>query len=734
LSQGGEIFLNSDLREISNDMMKYSPDFMIVVPAFLEMFLNKIWDAAKKNGQEEQLEQLISYSNTLIKTGTDNRNELFKSVIAAFGGKLKFLGSGGAKLDKKIVDGLNEFGLKVFDGYGITECSPLVTGNRNDYYRNGSVGLILPGYELRIDNPNEEGVGEICVKGSCVMLGYYKNEDATKTAIRDGWFYTGDLGSLDSDGFLYINGRIKNLIILSNGKNVYPEELEFNLGRITLVQETIIYADGNAIVAEIFPNAAVVAAQHIENVEAALQAEIAVLNKTLPLYKNINRVVIRDKEFEKTTSRKIKRNKTVSAIKKEEYIAPTNQVEADFAHIMAQVLDIPKVGIHDNFIDLGGDSLKAITYSVELEEAGYQIAVETIYGCPTVASLVQAYEMGKKHDSDKPVEVSFEKTDVDNQSSHFLLAGASGFLGAHILGQLLHTTDSAIYCLVRNIERLKDALSYYFGDDFLSRHSDRIKVCVGDITKPNLGLTDDEYDALLKDVGSVINASANVKHFGLWESFKAPNVDGVVNLVGFCQRGGAALHHISTTAIADAQAAQNNYYVRSKRMAEEIITSCVQKDGLKASIYRVGNLTERHSDGVFQRNEEENAFRMRLKALTEFGHISNSMSTMPLEFSPVDRCAEAITKLVLLKQYGELFHVFNHNTITFIDYAKIHDINLSVLDDEAFAEQLRVFAKQNDLARVLLTYMSEFADMDLKMQGSKDDKTLALLQETGFSW
>ena len=414
LNQGVNIFINNDIRHLAQDMQTFSPTFMMAVPAIVEMFYNKIWENIKKSGKEQLLKQLIRISNFSLRLRIDLRKLLFRPVIAAFGGNMDLIFSGSAPLDVRYCQGFLDFGIQVLEGYGLTECSPIVSISRNHYYRYGSIGSVLSGYEARIDTPNEDGIGEICVKGGCVMLGYYKNEEATKATIKDGWFHTGDLGKIDSDGFIYIKGRIKNLIILSNGKNVYPEELEFNLGRIPLVQESLVYQDGNAIVAEIFPAVAVVAEKQIDNVEAVLQAEVTALNKTLPLYKNIHHIVVRDCEFEKTTSRKIKRK---SAIASEEYAAPTNQIEEDFSRILAQVLDVSKVGINDNFIDLGGDSLKAISYVIELENAGYKISVEMIYECPTVASLAEAYESIKKREDDKVVSVNFEETDVDNGGS-----------------------------------------------------------------------------------------------------------------------------------------------------------------------------------------------------------------------------------------------------------------------------------------------------------------------------
>ena len=734
MNYGNHIVFNSDLKEIAKDMRTHSPSFMFVVPAFVEMFHNKIWENVRKNGKEQLVQKMLCVSRFFLRLGIDLRRWLFRPILEAFGGKLDILVCGGAPLDAKSAQRLRDFGIHVLNGYGITECSPIVAVNRNRYYRDDSVGLTLPGYEVRIDEPNLDGIGEICVKGDCVMLGYHKNEEATRKVLRDGWFHTGDLGQMDANGFVLIMGRIKNLIILPNGKNVYPEELEVAVTRLPFAKEAVVFAEGNAIVAEIFPDMDIARELGVGDIESALRAEIGVLNKTLPLYKNINRVVVRYTEFEKTTTKKIKRSYTDMpenpAGKACTYAAPRNQREADFAEILARVLELPQVGINDTFIDLGGDSLKAIAYAVELEDAGYAIEVEKIYEYPTVSLLAKAYDGGEERKADKIINVRFEAAKVVNNASAILLTGASGYLGAHLLAELARTTQKTIYCLVRDTQRLRTELDYYFGRAFWTRYEKRFKILAGNITREYLGVSQEEYAMLLQEIGSVINAAANVKHFGHWESFKEPNIDGVTNFARFCQEGNAALHHISTTAVTDTYAAQHNYYVRSKYAAEEIITDHIQNEGLRASIYRVGNLTERAADGVFQKNADENAFRLRLKAVADFGYISESLSASKLEFTPVDRCAEAVVRLIGREKYGEIFHIFNHNTVSVMEYAKEQGIDLHILEDAEFEERLRRFAKHNSTARLLLAYLHGFSSESMR----GDEKTIELLKETGFMW
>ena len=302
LLQGSEIFINASLKNIISDLTKFGPSNLFLVPLFVETFYKKIWDTAQKQGKDKLLKTLIGLSNGLLTVGIDLRRLLFKSVIHSLGGNLKLIVSGGAPLDAAYVTGFRELGINVLNGYGITECSPIVSVNRNEYYRDGSVGLVLPCCEVKIAAADESGHGEICVRGDIVMLGYYNNERATQDTFEDDWFKTGDIGYVDRDGFLFISGRKKNLIVLANGKNVYPEEIETELLHIEYIKETVVYAEDNLIVAEVFLDA-----EHTPDCATRLESDILHLNKTLPPYKNIGRTRIRDTEFPKTTTKKIKR-------------------------------------------------------------------------------------------------------------------------------------------------------------------------------------------------------------------------------------------------------------------------------------------------------------------------------------------------------------------------------------------------------------------------------------------
>ena len=315
LAQGCEVYISSGIKHVSDEIREQQPTHLILVPAFLEVMNRKIWTTARKGGKEGLLRFMMKCSDMLRKVGIDVRRKLFASVLSAFGGKLELIICGGAKLDEEIIRTFDSLGITILNGYGITECSPLISANRNEYRKPGSVGTPILACRVKIDDPDENGEGEICVKGPNVMLGYYDNPEATAEVFdKDGFFHTGDYGKLDEEGWIYITGRKKNLIILSNGKNVYPEEIEADLQKVEGVSEVVVYAgesrvqkDKITIVAEIFPDSDLLADKGIDDPQTYFEDQVKALNAKMPPYKAVKRVKLRDTEFQKNTSRKITR-------------------------------------------------------------------------------------------------------------------------------------------------------------------------------------------------------------------------------------------------------------------------------------------------------------------------------------------------------------------------------------------------------------------------------------------
>ena len=313
LHKHATICINDSLKNVLKNLQLYKPDYIYLVPAFVEVFYKNIWSNAKKTGKEKGLKILIKVSNALRKIGIDKRRTLFKSIHQAFGGELRKIVVGGAPLRSELGDFFESIGISVLNGYGITECSPLVSVNMDDFNDPATVGVVLPCCEIKFENVTPDGDGEICVKGDIVMKGYYKDPERTARVLKDGWFNTEDYGRFNEKHQLIINGRKKNLIVLDNGKNVYPEEIENYILAIPYVSEVIVKGIKNEIgqeiglCAEVFLNKEKVEELQITNEEETLKEDITKVTKELPLYKHISKIEIRDTEFNKTTTNKIKR-------------------------------------------------------------------------------------------------------------------------------------------------------------------------------------------------------------------------------------------------------------------------------------------------------------------------------------------------------------------------------------------------------------------------------------------
>ena len=308
------ICINDNLKSVLKNLQLFKPDYIYLVPAFTEVFYKRIWSNAKESHKAMALRIMIIISNLLRKLGIDVRRKLFKSIHDAFGGNLLEIVCGGAPIRPKVGDFFNNIGITLINGYGITECSPLVSVNNPFFYNDSStVGFLLPCCDVKFENVTPDGDGEICVKGDIVMMGYYKDPDLTKASLVNGYFNTGDYGKFNSKHQLIINGRKKNLIVLENGKNVFPEEIENYIMNIPYVQEVVVSGIKNKIgqetglCAEVFLNADKVKELNIKEADIALKKDIANVCKNLPVYKHIGQIVIRDKEFNKTTTNKIKR-------------------------------------------------------------------------------------------------------------------------------------------------------------------------------------------------------------------------------------------------------------------------------------------------------------------------------------------------------------------------------------------------------------------------------------------
>lgn len=306
------------LRHIVKNLKESKCTMMNGVPLVFESIYKQLMiQVSKKPGAAKKLKVGIKLSNFLRTFKIDIRKKLFAEIHEALGGHLRMFISGAAAIDPEVSRGFRNIGIKLVQGYGLTECAPIVALNRDCWFKDDAAGLPLPGLEVVIDNPNAENIGEIRVKGPSVMMGYYQNEEATSAVMKNGWFYTGDMGYIDADGFVHITGRKKNVIITKNGKNVYPEEIETLLNRSDYIKESLVYSkdgkDDIVVCAQIVPDREKID-EDIKNgvlepqdVESVINSEVKRINKELVTYKYVKEFSLRDEEFEKTTTKKIKR-------------------------------------------------------------------------------------------------------------------------------------------------------------------------------------------------------------------------------------------------------------------------------------------------------------------------------------------------------------------------------------------------------------------------------------------
>ena len=318
ISVGCSIIFSKGVRHIADELKNFKITAIICVPVVFEKMYDKLIKAIKEKGKLATVKKGIKLSNVLLKVGIDIRKKLFKEIHDNLGGNLRIMVAGGAALDPEKEKGFWNLGFNLLQGYGLTETSPVVAAELTHQKRLGSIGKKLPSVEVKIDEPNEQGIGELLVKGKSVMMGYYDNEEANKESFtEDGWFRTGDLAKIDKDGYIYISGRKKFVIVLKNGKNVYPEEIESLINKSEMIDECMVFGmpteDGNVTLSvKVVYNKEYINKTYGEISEEQLREKIwnwvKEVNKTMPKYKYVKKLILTDEELVKTTTLKIKRN------------------------------------------------------------------------------------------------------------------------------------------------------------------------------------------------------------------------------------------------------------------------------------------------------------------------------------------------------------------------------------------------------------------------------------------
>ena len=649
LVNGRTLCMNDKIANIYSDLQLYKPNGMLAVPQIIKFLFAGAFKYAEK---------------------MKDKMNVNDAVHEFFGGAMVDICSGAAPLEAEINNRFNATGINVFNGYGMTECAPIVANNVEGHYCPGSVGRLIPCLEGRISD-----IGEIQLKGPNVMKGYYKNPEATKEAFtEDGWLRTGDLGRFNEEGFLFITGRCKNLILLDNGENVSAEFIEEKLATEPLIKECICFGNNGAIYAEIYPDKDYAASNNITDIEAEMPAVLARANKSLTTFQAIQGFILRTTPLERTTSGKIKRNVKHGEIKKE-IVAPETETEKKVASAVCELLELKEVSMKDNFFTVGGNSLNAVELSVSLN-----IKTQLIYDNPILSQLSAAIEKenAQLDDRIKNINDIIAQTEEADDTGNYkcaLLTGATGFLGVHILKELI-SSGIKVYSIVRSPEKLIKQTEYYFSSLDMSN----VIPVKGNIEDENLGLSEEEYDRLTKEVDVVFHVAANVHHAGDYSDLERTNVGGTRNIINFCKKADAVLQHTSTVSVHGSatviektekatfdehildigQHYADNVYIHSKYCAEQLVL-LARQEGLKANIYRIGNLTWRRSDGVFQTNSEDNGFLHRIHAILKLGIYHENMGKYPTDLTAVDECADAYVRLALSGRTNKIWHMFNPN-------------------------------------------------------------------------
>ena len=465
-----------------------------------------------------------------------------------------------------------------------------------------------------------------------------------------------------------------------------------------------------------------------------------------------------------------------------EYVKPQTELQKELAAVMEKVLNYAPIGLNDDFFDMGGDSLKAIEFVSKAHSAGIYFNLQAVFDNPTLKGFCEYIENGDKEQiSFKDMDFTeinkvLEKNTLDNmivpakcEVGNTLFAGATGYLGVHILADFLDNDSGTAYCLVRGADkqvaedRLANLLKFYFGDKYVD--SQRIVVLGSDLQKENFGLSDEEYNELIKNVKTVINTAASVKHYGSYKYFYETNVETVKNLIAFCKKADAKLIHTSTLSVSGnsfgdefdgyisdtekhfyesslcIEQPLENVYARSKFEAEKTILE-EMSNGLKANIMRMGNLTNRFADAKFQKNHESNAFLNRLKAILDLRIFPEYLMDLYLEFTPIDDAASAV--MTIARHFSTEQTVFHINSIKVMYMDKVLEcfkkcgIDMRVVDAATFTEVLRNTAKQSGAEYIFETFINDMDEDDKLNYDSniriENDFTVEYLRKLGFEW
>lgn len=688
-----------------------------------------------------------------------------------------------------IITKLFHSNVTLYNEYGPTEATVgcmIYTYSSEDcnYYSSVPIGTPICNSNILLLNDDlnlipMEYSGEIFIGGKCVSHGYLNLPDKTSkhfinSPYRDGdiLYSTGDISKLHRNGIMEYIGR-KDFQIKINGYRIETGEIESKIlsyyetsnknAKDALASSSIKNCYVTAVDIE---NTKVLCAYFVSNVDINLNSLKNHLLDSLPLYM-VPKFFIPVDEIPLTVNGKVNKTLLPLPVKNDsvEYIAPANELECFLHDTIVGILKLPKISVTQNLFDYLIDSLTIIKIQTKLYSLGINIDTQAFYNYPTIRDIAN-YIMNK---SDKNISTlsDIEKINIPEikkisehrslEYKNILFFGTTGFVGIHILHELLENTDAHIYCIIRekdninSIERFKQKYSFYYNN--LEKILDRITPVTGDLNNENFGLLDQTYNELSNIIDCVFSTAAVVKHFGNQELFYNTNVLGTQKIVDFCVKNNVPLHYISTLSISgyglttvhsavfsenDFYINQNyeeNIYVKTKFQAESIILNACKYQNLKASIYRIGNITNRYSDGVFQENASENAFLNRISSIINLQVVPRDLLNFKLEFTPVDYLANFIVKLCTNMEYNiNIYHLFNNHYITFGDFINIVELYGYKIDLVSLEEFKNAIINSNINSFGITNYLSAISNTEDSILIINNIYTNKLLENLGLSW
>ena len=731
---------------------------------------------------------VMTVTPSLMKINYDNREP--DSALAL----VKNMVFGGEPLPEKFVHDLKALAndITIYNIYGPSEITILSNVQNLEGEKEITIGPPILNTQIYILDKDMKEVpigvtGEIYIAGIQVGLGYLGNPELTAEKFLDNPFgegkiyKSGDIGRWTFDGKVQCLGRIDHQIKL-RGLRIELGEIENQMTEVEGVSSSVvnkIEIDGKEVLCGYY-----VADKDV--LESTIKEH---LRKTLPAYM-VPTYIVRLDSMPYTLNRKIdrkalplpelKQNISSSIIN----IKDLDSDEEKLMQIWKNILKIDDISIDDNFFDIGGDSISAINMQIEALKYGLNFEYADIFNHPTIRDLC--------HNIQSPINSFYHYDDYDkinnilsrNVSSNIatitkanikniLLIGSTGFLGIHILDAFLRQETGIAYCLIRAkdninpLERLKNKFNFYFDENYFDRYINRIKIVEGDITKQNLGLTDDDISELKNNVNVVINSGAIVKHFGQADLFEKINVNGTKNVVDFCTKQKMRLLHISTISVSGngekeetiVETPENMQYKKlfketslyihqnikgiyavTKYKAECIVLEAIS-NGLDAQILRLGNITSRYSDGLFQENVDENAFAKKIKSFIEIGAFPNYLLKHSIELTPVDLCANAIIKILQHNSICNVFHIYDTKLLPIkllADTLSEFNIELSPVSDKLLADIITGIL-EDDSRKSILSGIIHDLDKNKHLVYTSNVKldcsfTEDYLKAIGFEW